>query len=88
MLCLHIISYQKNEEILKTDLMEVSGAGSSVIKELVDKDIFIESDKTISRLKTWNNKLSDLPQLSDTQRSCINEMDKFLMQEIISYYME
>ncbi|MBK7096050.1 MAG: primosomal protein N' [Saprospiraceae bacterium] len=68
---------KKNEEILKTDLMEVSGAGSSVIKELVDKDIFIESDKTISRLKTWNNKLSDLPQLSDTQRSCINEMDKF-----------
>ena len=66
----------KSEEILKSELMKLSGVSSSVIKSLVEKEVFIETEKNISRLKIWNKEKNELPQLSDVQKTCIDETDR------------
>jgi primosomal protein N' (replication factor Y) len=63
-------------EVLKSELMALAGVSSSVIKDLVDNEIFNESDKRVSRLKNWRKELTELPQLSETQKICVGEIDE------------
>lgn len=49
-----LLAYLKLEkqqaEIAKAELLETSGSGSSALKALIDKEVFIQEDKIISRL--------------------------------------
>jgi len=51
---------KQQNEISKADLLEASGTSSAILKALIDKDIFVQEDKVISRLTS-----EDLEDLHD-----------------------
>ncbi|NOQ28236.1 MAG: primosomal protein N' [Bacteroidales bacterium] len=58
---------KKTLEIKKTDLIEDSKTSSGIIKSLIEKNIFTEYDKTVSRLNESQEEQSDIKDLSDAQ---------------------
>ena len=72
-----LLAYFKLEkqqaEIAKTDLIEVSGSSASALKALLDKEIFIQEDKEISRLN-----FGELEEIHDFE---LNEAQVIALQE-------
>ncbi|MGB4775933.1 MAG: primosomal protein N', partial [Daejeonella sp.] len=68
---LKLIKQQK--EISKTELLETSGSGASVLKALLDKDIFIQEEKVISRLKLNEDELLQDFTLSKAQQEVLDK---------------
>jgi primosomal protein N' (replication factor Y) len=64
---------KQQEEISKTNLIETSGSSSSILKTLIDKEIFIQEDKVVSRLSSL-----DLDELRDF---VLNEAQIFALQQ-------
>ena len=64
------------KEISKAALKELAQVDSTVIKKLVDKGIFIEYQKTISRLIPFAENKTTLPDLSQGQKKSIEEIDE------------
>lgn len=64
------------KEVLKSELAKKANVTSSLLKQLTDAEIFIESEKNVSRLKKWKTDVSKLPELSEIQKKCIEEADK------------
>ncbi len=61
------------KEVMKKDLLEKSGISAQVLKSLLAKDILVEYEKQISRLKDYSvnqvsfNKLSDIQQVANNK---------------------
>ncbi len=64
------------QEISKAALKELAQVDSSVIKKLVEKGIFNEYEKTISRLIPFAENSNELPELSKGQQKSIDEIDE------------
>ena len=66
------------KEVLKSDLLERSGASSTVLKGLVDKGILEVYKKEINRFTVDAAESAELPKLSDAQMSAYNAiLDKW-----------
>ena len=70
-----------HKEISKESLKELSQTGSSVIKTMIDKGIFEEYEKTISRLKPFAEEINELPQLSSEQQKIVDEIDNIFQSK-------
>jgi primosomal protein N' (replication factor Y) len=72
-----LLAYLKLEkqqaEISKSDLIEVSGSSAAVLKALLDKEIFIQEDKVVSRLN-----FGELEEIHDFE---LNEAQVKALQE-------
>ena len=72
-----LLAYFKLEkqqaEIAKTDLIESSGSSASVLKALLDKEIFIQEEKVVSRLN-----FGELEEIHDFE---LNEAQVIALQE-------
>ncbi len=66
---------KNSKEITKESIKKLAKIDSSIIKKLVEKDIFEEYEKTISRLKPFAEEHSALPELTSTQQNTIKEID-------------
>jgi primosomal protein N' (replication factor Y) len=64
---------KQQEEISKTNLIETSGSSSSILKVLLDKEIFIQVDKVVSRL---SSEVSD-----DLRDFVLNEAQTFALEQ-------
>jgi len=70
--------------ISKNDLMEASGASTSIIKSLVEKEIFFIEEKNVSRLYYEDNSEFATFQLSDTQQAVLDDIkDQFNQKEVV-----
>jgi primosomal protein N' (replication factor Y) len=64
---------KQQDEISKADLIETSGTSASVLKALIDKEIFVQEDKVVSRLSSV-----DLEDIRDFE---LNEAQSYALQE-------
>jgi primosomal protein N' (replication factor Y) (superfamily II helicase) len=77
-----LLAYLKLEkqqaEIAKTDLIEASGSSASVLKALLSKEIFIQEDKVVSRLKAKHHqvRLRSISALSS--KCCYKKSKRFI----------
>ena len=73
-----LLAYFKMEkqqvEIVKSDLLETSGSSASALKALLDKEVFVQEEKIVSRLSA-----EDLEVLQDFQ---LNEAQELALQEV------
>ncbi len=65
-------------EVSKSALMELAGISSSVVKAIVDKGIFEEYEKNISRLVPRVGEKKAMPPLSEFQEESIANIDEIL----------
>lgn len=64
------------KEISKAALIELAQVTSTVIKKVIDKGIFEEYEKTISRLIPFADQPTNLPKVSIGQKRSIEEIDE------------
>jgi primosomal protein N' (replication factor Y) len=80
-----LLAYFKLEkqqaEIAKSDLIELSGSSAAVLKALLDKEIFIQEDKVVSRLNF--GELEDIHdfELNEAQVNALQETKEQLDQK-------
>ncbi|MGV3508734.1 MAG: replication restart helicase PriA, partial [Sphingobacteriaceae bacterium] len=63
-------------KVLKSQILEESGIGSSVLKSLLDKEIFIQEDKVVSRLRAEELDVTDNFSLSESQQKAIENIEQ------------
>lgn len=75
---------EKNQsEISKSELLETSGASASVLKSLIDKEIFIQEDKIVSRLSSLDQEdLHDF-ELNEAQNIALNQIQEQLENKAV-----
>lgn len=89
-LLLAYLKLGKNQaEILKTELLETSGSGPAALKALLDKEVFIQEDKIVSRLSSEElETLRDFI-LNDAQLIALNEIqEQFKEKDVVLLYGE
>jgi len=67
---------KKQKEISKADLIENSGAGPATVKALLDKEIFIQENKTVDRLFVGEGELTNSFELSALQQGALSELNQ------------
>jgi len=67
---------KSNPQVLKSLILEESGCGVSALKTLVDKKIFVQEDKAVSRLTQGELEIEDDFSLSDSQQSAVDSIDQ------------
>ncbi|MFD2164368.1 primosomal protein N' [Paradesertivirga mongoliensis] len=71
-------------EVLKSVLLEESGCGASALKTLLDKEIFVQEDKVVSRLTTGEQEADNTYELSDPQKKAFTEIEKqFASRDVV-----
>lgn len=69
---------------LKTTILEESGCGASALKSLIEKKIFIQEDKIVSRLTKAELESEDEFSLSDAQQIAIEHIEQqFLEKDVV-----
>ena len=68
------------EEVKKSAIIEETGVSSAAIKALIDKDIFIQSNKVISRFTSIDDSIASDFVLSDEQSTAFSEI-KIVFEE-------
>lgn len=68
--------HKKTVEVKKQTLIVDSKTSSAIIKSLIDKKIFTEYDKTVSRLNQLQNEQTEIKKLSEAQQSAHDEIQK------------
>lgn len=77
------------EEIAKSELLESSGSGTSALKALLDKEIFIQEDKVISRLSSEELETLHDFTLNDAQEIALREIREQLTEkDVVLLYGE
>ncbi len=72
------------KSISKTELIDDSGAGDSSIKSLIEKEVFIAEEKTVSRLYFEDEELSADFQLSTHQQDALLEIkEQFEQKDVV-----
>ncbi|EHQ30157.1 replication restart helicase PriA [Mucilaginibacter paludis] len=66
---------RKQKLITKAELTEASGAGAAAIKALIDKEVFIADERTVSRLMGEEHELDENFVLSDNQRAALKNIN-------------
>jgi primosomal protein N' (replication factor Y) len=70
--------------VLKTELLEASGSGASALKTLIEKEIFFQEDKVVSRLSAEEADLASSFVLSDVQQKAFDAIkEQFLSKDVI-----
>ena len=64
---------KQQSEISKADLLEAAGSGPSAIKALLDKEIFIQEEKVVSRLTAGDLEILSNIQLNGAQELALRE---------------
>ena len=62
------------EEVKKSAIIEETGVSSAAIKALIDKDIFIQSNKVVSRFTSIDDSIASNFILSDEQSTAFSEI--------------
>jgi len=62
--------------VSKTELTEASGASAAAIKALIDKDVFIADERTVSRLLDTEDELDENFTLSEKQTEALSSIKK------------
>lgn len=63
-------------EVSKNSIMKKAGVNSTIIKQMIDKGILIESQRSVSRLKTSGKSTKVLSDLSDLQSKIVQNIEK------------
>lgn len=71
---IHLSRQQK--VIAKSDLTETGGAGAAAIKALIDKEVFIADERTVSRLADGDDGLDENFTLSPKQTEALSSIKK------------
>ena len=70
--------------VLKTELLEASASGASAVKTLIDKEIFFQEDKVVSRLSAEEADLATSFVLSDVQQKAFDAIkEQFVSKDVI-----
>lgn len=78
---LAFISLTKKDELTsKKAIMQAADVSASVIKALVDKNIFIIEQREESRLKRAVNEVQEIPELSKLQAKVFTEIQELFLQ--------
>ena len=72
---------KEQKEITKTDLIENSGAGVAAVKALIDKQIFIQENKVISRFLIEEKELANSFELSLLQKQALDDLNQQFEQK-------
>ena len=72
-----------SSEIKKTDLIEASGVSSSVLKSLIDKDIFVQQQKVISRFSTNDNSIISDFILNEEQQLAFENINHLFLEKSV-----
>lgn len=88
-----LLAYFKLEkqqvEIAKAELLEISGSGSSALKALIDKEVFIQEDKIISRLSAEELETLHDFKLNDAQEIALAGISEQLKEkDVVLLYGE
>ena len=67
---------RQQASVTKSELIEESGAGTAALKALLDKEIFIQEDRVVSRLNTEEEKLAEGFTLSSAQQIAFDEINR------------
>jgi len=65
---------KQQKEISKADLLEAAGSGPAAIKALLDKEIFIQEEKIVSRLNAGDLEILRDIKLNDAQERALSEV--------------
>jgi len=80
---------KQQEEISKSDLLEVSGSGPTALKTLIEKEIFILEERVVSRLSAEELETLHDFKLNDAQEIALNEIREILLQkDVVLLYGE
>lgn len=81
---------EKNQdEISKSDLLEVSGSNAAALKSLIDKEIFIQEDKVVSRLDSEELEILNGFTLNEGQETALhNVQEDFKEKDVVLLYGE
>lgn len=75
---------KKDPSIAKQQLLEESGSGQAAIKTLVDKDIFLQQKRQVSRLAQGEEEFEVNFKLSAAQEQAFNEIhEQFLTKDVV-----
>ena len=88
-----LLAYFKLEkqqiEISKSELLEVSGSGPAALKTLIDKEIFIQEDKVVSRFSVEELEMLHDFKLNDAQQIALAEINEQLeVKDVVLLYGE
>lgn len=88
-----LLAYYKlekhNPEISKADLIETSGSSASVLKSLLEKGIFVQEDKVISRLSSKEIETFLKFELNAAQENALQEIkQEFSDKDVVLLYGE
>ena len=73
-----------NPLVPKNSILEESACGSSALKTLLEKGIFIQEDKVVSRLQVGEQEILDNFSLSDAQKKAFEEVEQqFLTKDVV-----
>ena len=80
---------KQQKEISKPDLLEVSGSGTAALKALIEKEVFVQEDKVVSRLSTEELEILHDFRLNDAQEIALEEIREQLKEkEVVLLYGE
>ena len=78
---------KSNKEVLKSDILAQSNCGQASIKSLIDKDIFVQRKKPVSRLSLEDTEEIRNYELSAAQTQAIEGVhEAFLTKEVVLLY--
>ncbi|OZA54942.1 MAG: primosomal protein N', partial [Sphingobacteriales bacterium 39-40-5] len=88
-----LLAYFKLEkqqmEISKPDLLEVSGSGPAALKTLIEKEIFIQEDKVVSRLSAEELEILHDFKLNEAQELALGDIREQLKEkDVVLLYGE
>ncbi len=89
-LLLAYLKLEKNQsEIAKSELLETSGSGPNALKALLDKEVFIQQEKVVSRLSAEELETLHDFKLNEAQAVALEEIQtQFAEKEVVLLYGE
>lgn len=81
---------EKHQEVIsKADLIETSGSSAAVLKSLLDKGIFVQEDKIVSRLSTEEIETFLSFELNEAQQTALAQIqNEFPAKDVVLLYGE
>lgn len=88
-----LLAYYKLEkhqrEISKAELIETSGSSTAALKALIEKEIFIQEDKVVSRLSTDEIETFKKFELNSGQESALKQLEEgFIEKDVVLLFGE
>ncbi|MBU2046083.1 MAG: primosomal protein N', partial [Bacteroidetes bacterium] len=75
---------KEKTEIKKSDLLEAASVSSGIVKALIDKDIFIQKDKVISRFAEGDNSIPSDFILNDHQLKALKQIKESFIDKSVT----